>query len=69
MRLRFFAPRVASLPDLRTYNCQSFGVTVTEAEEPKKRRDSYPRGRAASSVGGVRGLHVRIPRDEQPEER
>jgi hypothetical protein len=33
-------PRVASLPELRTYNCKSCGMTVTEAEEPRERRDS-----------------------------
>jgi hypothetical protein len=32
-------PRVASLSELRTYNCKPCGVTVTEAEEPRERRD------------------------------
>ena len=32
--------RVASLPELRTYNCEQCGVTVTEAEEPRERRDA-----------------------------
>ena len=29
----------ATLPELRTYNCKQCGVTVTEAEEPRERRD------------------------------
>lgn len=28
------------VPELRTYNCKQCGVTVTEAEEAKERRDS-----------------------------
>jgi predicted RNA-binding Zn-ribbon protein involved in translation (DUF1610 family) len=42
MRMRFCKaiPRVASLPELRTYNCKQCGVTVTEAEVPRERRDS-----------------------------
>ena len=39
MRLSKAVPRLASLPELRTYNCQQCGVTVTEAEEPRERRD------------------------------
>src|SRR6516164_9092363 len=35
MRFCKAVPRVASLPELRTYNCQQCGVTATEAEEPK----------------------------------
>jgi hypothetical protein len=33
-------PRLASLPELRTYNCKPCGVTVTEAEEPRERCDT-----------------------------
>jgi len=38
MRFCKAVPRVASLPELRTYNCQQCGVTATEAEEPRERR-------------------------------
>jgi len=39
--MRFYkaVPRVASLPELRTYDCKPCGVTVTEAEEPRERHD------------------------------
>ena len=40
MRFCKAVPRVASLPELRTYNCKSCGMTVTEAEEPRERRDN-----------------------------
>ncbi len=40
MRFCKAVPRVASLPELRAYNCQQCGVTVTEAEEPRERRNS-----------------------------
>ena len=36
MRLTRAVPRVASLPELRTYKCNQCGVTVTEAEEPRE---------------------------------
>jgi len=44
MRFTKAVQRLASLPELRTYdctyNCTQCAVTVTEVEEPKGRRDS-----------------------------
>jgi hypothetical protein len=40
MRLPHLVPTVTSLPELRTHNRKSFGVTVTEAEEPES--DAIP---------------------------
>jgi hypothetical protein len=36
MRFCKAVSRVASLSELRTYNCKPGGVTVTEAEEPRE---------------------------------
>jgi hypothetical protein len=41
MRFCKAVPRVASLPELRIYNCTLCGVTVTEAEEARERRDAF----------------------------
>jgi hypothetical protein len=65
---------MASLPELRTYNCKSCGVTVTEAEEPRERRDiSQSRrsdheqsNRSIRHCGFRRRSHQRRARRPQP---
>jgi len=40
MRFTRAVPRIAALPELRTYECKQCGVTLTEADEASERRDS-----------------------------
>jgi hypothetical protein len=58
MRFCKAVPRVASLPELRSYNCTPCGVTVTEAEEPRERCDYPNSGRAVSLAASVGGLVI-----------
>ena len=62
MRFCKAVPRVASLPELRTYNCQQCGVTATEAEEPKSVATANLLSRVASlgSPYARRGEVIRL---------